>query len=92
MLEIRALIKDAMSKMTLLEKYQCSLGQQEMENTWLSLSKPLLIFEAQGDCIELLEVYYDKFFVELKQTQLQLISEIIEIQSELDLITRYESL
>jgi len=44
--QIRALIKDAISKMTLLEKYQCSLEQSEMENTWLSMSKPLLIFEA----------------------------------------------
>ena len=46
MLEIRVLIKDAMSKMTLLEKYQRSLSQEEMANTWFSISKPLSIFEA----------------------------------------------
>jgi hypothetical protein len=46
MLEIRALIKDAMAKMTLLEKYQRSLTKEEMTNTWFSISKPLSIFEA----------------------------------------------
>ena len=92
MLEIRALIKDAMSKMTLLERYQCCLEEKEMENTWFSLSKPLLIFESQGDCIELLEQFYDKFYVELRQTQVALAHEIGAISQELELIIAYESL
>lgn len=46
MLQIRALIKDAMAKMTLLEKYQRSLTKEEMANTWYSISKPLAIFDS----------------------------------------------
>jgi hypothetical protein len=66
MMQIRALIKDSMAKMTLLEKYQCSLKQEEMGNTWYSISKPLLIFEAQGDCLETLEIFSDRFLIDLQ--------------------------
>jgi hypothetical protein len=92
MLEIRALIKDAMSKMTLLEKYQRSLTKEEMTNTWFSISKPLSIFEAQGDCIELLEIFSDRFAADLKVMYVTLAEEIKSIEFEFETVTSYESL
>lgn len=92
MLQIRALIKDAMSKMTLLEKYQRSLTKEEMANTWFSISKPLSIFEAQGDCIELLEIFSDRFAVDLNEMRATLANEVKSIESEFETVSRYESI
>ena len=81
-----------MSKMTLLEKYQVSLKPDEMANTWYSISKPLLIFEAQGECLEILEFFSDRFAVDLKLMCSSLAEEIKEIEYDFDLVTKYDSL
>ncbi len=50
LLRIRSLIQDAMSKMGLLEVYQCKLQEDEFARTWRSFSKPLQIFKAEAEC------------------------------------------
>jgi hypothetical protein len=50
MLKIKGLIQDAMSKMSLLEDYECKLQEDEFGRTWRSFSKPLEIFKSEAEC------------------------------------------
>jgi len=79
LLSIRNVIKEAMGKMTLLDHHFSSMKEDEIKKTWISFSKPLLIFEAHGECEERLEKMADDYFLDLRVQQNALSKEILEI-------------
>ena len=64
--KIRSLIQDAMSKMGLLEQYQCKLTEEEFSRTWRSFSKPIEIFKAEAECRKRLKKDEKEFFADLR--------------------------
>jgi len=63
-----------------------------MANTWYSISKPLSIFEAQGECMEILEIFSDRFGVDLNVMRATLSDEVRNIDAEFENVISYESL
>ena len=60
--KIKNLISDAMSKMTLLENYNCKMVDEEFSRTWRSFSKPLEIFKAEAECKKRMKTDEKEFF------------------------------
>jgi hypothetical protein len=55
-----------MSKMGLLEQYQCKLNEEEFSGTWRSFSNPLEIFTAEAECRKRLKRDEKEFFSDLR--------------------------
>jgi hypothetical protein len=86
MLQIRTLIQDAMSKMGLLEKYQCKLSEEEFSRTWRSFSNPLDIFKAEDECRKRLKRDEKEFFSDLRVMIERLLRDFEELKIDFEIL------
>jgi hypothetical protein len=92
MLQIRTLIQDAMSKMGLLEKYQCKLSEEEFSRTWRSFSNPLDIFKAEDECRKRLKRDEKEFFSDLRVMIERLLRDFEELKIDFEILQRSDDL
>lgn len=92
MLDIKNLIQDVTSKMTLLEDYQYKLLEEEMNRTWFSFSKPLDIFRAEYNCKRRMKKDEREFYQDLRVMNEKLVRDFDEIKIEFDILQRSEEL
>lgn len=81
-----------MSKMSLLERYECKLTEDEFARTWRSFSKPLDIFKAEGYCKGRMKRDEREFFSDLRTMVLRLLRDFEEHKIEYEVIQRSEDL
>ena len=85
-------IQEVMSKMALLEHYQCRLKEDEFEKTWTSFARPLDIFEYQQECWSRLKLLEDWYFDELWEMTSVQERNMDDVKIQLDMIQIIEEL
>ena len=75
-----------MSKMGLLEFYQCKMSEDEFARTWRSFSKPLDIFKAEAECKKRMKRDEKEFFQDLRVMVERLQRDFEEIKVDFEIL------
>lgn len=78
--------------MSLLERYECKLTEDEFARTWRSFSKPLDIFKAEGFCKSRMKRDEREFFSDLRTMVDRLLRDFEFLKVEYEIVERSEDL